>query len=244
MNNNNFANYQNIFNINKRLKSPRKRYPGHYPDKYSIKKDENNTLILHSCKLLKSYYNDGIKALILDGKEMRTTKSLKYLGDRLKELIIVEYNKETYSIINNEIKSDKYIRCYNHHINDYINNYNTSKINLVYFDLMENFFSSQNSLGSEFPIKIFLSKSEVNELIFASTFCLRNAENMNYQLQVDKILDSLDDIFNKNKFEKTQLIPKNNMRYKGQRGANKSLMFVLYYLKKHKDNSKNENIIY
>lgn len=248
-NNNNFQKIlfkKDIFvlkKVNKNIKNPRKRNPKEYKDKYSIKKAENNTLILHACKLLKSYYNgEGIRALILDGKEMRTTNSLKFLDSRLKELIIVEFNKETYGIIKDMTKSDNNITCYNCHINDYIKKYNNPYINVVYFDLMLNFFSSPSSFGSDFVINEFLLKSVVNELIFAATFCLRNAENMNFDNQVEKILLCLEKIFCANGFQKTTLISKNNMRYRGQRGPNKALMFVLYYLKKNnKDIIENEN---
>ena len=72
----------------KKEKKLKYRSPGKYPDKYSIQKVENNILILHSTKLLKAYYNDeGINALILDGKEMKTTKTLLNLLDILKALI-------------------------------------------------------------------------------------------------------------------------------------------------------------
>ena len=97
-NNNNNNNFQKILfkkdifvskKLNKKIKIPRKRNPKEYKDNFSIKKAENNTLILHACKLLKSYYNgEGIRALILDGEKMRTTNSLKFLDSRLKELII------------------------------------------------------------------------------------------------------------------------------------------------------------
>ena len=67
---------------------------------------------MHSCKLLEAYYNNeqGITALILDAKEMRTTKALMQLGLILKELIIVEKNKNTVEIMKNEIKAKNYDR--------------------------------------------------------------------------------------------------------------------------------------
>lgn len=219
----------------KKNKRQKKRIPGPFDNKYSLVKDKHNILILHSCKLLKAYYEEGITALILDGKEMNTTNSLRYLGERLKELIIVEYDKETYSIIKNSIKNDSNKKCYNCLMNDYITKYNNPKVNVVYFDLTLNFFSSQNSIGSDKLINEFLSKSEVNELIFAATFCLRNAENMKFDIEVDKILLLLDKIFISNGFDKTPLISKKDMRYQGQNGKNKALMFVLYYLKRHNE---------
>ena len=220
-------------------KIKRKRLPGIYPDIYSIKKEENNILILHSCKLLKAYYNEeGIKALVLDGKKLRTTRRLNRLGDRLKEIIIVEYNKETFREICNKTKKYNYIKCYNEHINDYVKKYNNPKINVVYFDLMETFFSSNSSHGSDLPIIEFLEKSEVDELIFASTFCLRNTDN--FEIEVNKILLFLELIFSSKNFEYKKLIFKKKMRYKGQTANNKALMFVLYYLKKNNEDNQND----
>ena len=241
--------FQNNYKINnERNQSPKKtkkkkRIPGEYSDKYSIKKAENNILILHACKLLKSYYNEkGIKALILDGREMRTTEILLNLKDRLKNLIIVEYNKDTFFEIKNKILNLKNnIKCYNCHINDYIEKYNDSEINVVYFDLMENFFSSEKSHGSDFVINEFLLKSNVNELIFAATFCLRNLDHISYNAQEKKILLCLEKIFLSNEFKEKKLIMNKNMRYKGQNGLNNALMFVLYYLNKIGKEEKDYN---
>ena len=99
---------------------------------------------------------------------------------------------------------------------------------------MLNFFSSNSSLGSDFVINEFFSRNQANELIFAATFCLRNNESMNFDSEERNILLSLDSIFNSKNFEQKQLIPNKSMRYKGQTGSNKALMFVLFYLKKKK----------
>ena len=215
----------------------KKRLPGIYKDKYSIKKDENNILIMHACKLLKAYYNEeGIKALILDGKKLRSTKTLLNLGDKLKQLTIVEYNQETYFKIINKIKKYHNIKCFKSHINDYILKNNSFNINVVYFDVMLNFFSSNSSLGSDFVINEFLSRNQANELILAATFCLRSYESMNYDSEERNILVNLNLIFNSKNFEQKQLLPNESMRYKGQTGFNKALMFVLFYLKKRNGN--------
>ena len=226
-------------NQKKKPKNSRKRIPGIYPDIFSLKKEENNIFILHACKLLKAYYNEGIKALILDGYNIRTTKKLLNLKNRLKELIIVEYNKDTFYSILEKIKLYKNIKCFNGHINDYLENKNDPEINVVYFDLMENFFSSGISDGSDYAINQFLYKSDVKEIIFAATFCLRTINNMDFKTQVEKILLGLELIFKGNLFNYKILVKKQDMRYKGQRAPNKALMFVLYLLEK--DNNNNDN---
>ena len=227
-----------------RQKRKRSRRPGIYPDEYSKTKAENNILILHSCKLLDSYYKEeGITALILDGKEMRTTKSLLYLGKKLKKLIIVESNKSTFNELKD--KTEDYdnieIDIHNCLMDNYLNkNEFDSNINLVYFDLMENFFSSKASNGSDHAINLFLQKSKVNQIIFAATFCLRSVHKSKFELQKNKILLVLGKIFLGNGFNYEQLNYNEKMRYKGQKANNKALMFVLYKLTKDKD--ENENI--
>ena len=229
-----------------RQKRKRSRRPGIYPDEYSKTKAENNILILHSCKLLDSYYKPekGITALILDGKEMRTTKSLLYLGKKLKKLIIVESNKSTFNELKD--KTEDYhnieIDIHNCLMDNYLNkNEFDSNINLVYFDLMENFFSSKASDGSDHAINLFLQKSKVNQIIFAATFCLRSVHKSNFELQKKKILLVLGKIFLGNGFNYEQLNYNEKMRYKGQKANNKALMFVLYKLTKDKDENIYDN---
>ena len=227
-----------------RQKRKRSRRPGIYPDEYSKTKAENNILILHSCKLLDSYYKEeGITALILDGKEMRTTKSLLYLGKKLKKLIIVESNKSTFNELKDKTEDYNNIEIDIHNclMDNYLNKIEfDSNINLVYFDLMENFFSSKASNGSDHAINLFLQKSKVNQIIFAATFCLRSIHKSNFELQKKKILLVLGKIFLGNGFNYEQLNYNEKMRYKGQKANNKALMFVLYKLTKDKD--ENENI--
>ena len=228
-----------------RQKRKRSRRPGIYPDEYSKTKAENNILILHSCKLLDSYYKEeGITALILDGKEMRTTKSLSYLGKKLKKLIIVESNKSTYNKLLDKKKDYNIIEIEIHNclMDNYLNkNEFDSNINLVYFDLMENFFSSKASNGSDHAINLFLQKSKVNQIIFAATFCLRSIHKSNFELQKKKILLVLGKIFLGNGFNYEQLNYNEKMRYKGQKANNKALMFVLYKLTKDKDENIYDN---
>ena len=229
-----------------RQKRKRSRRPGIYPDEYSKTKAENNILILHSCKLLDSYYKPekGITALILDGKEMRTTKSLLHLGEKLKKLIIVESNKSTYNKLLDKKKDYNNIEIEIHNclMDNYLNkNEFDSNINLVYFDLMENFFSSKASDGSDHAINLFLQKSKVNQIIFAATFCLRSVHKSNFELQKKKILLVLGKIFLGNGFNYEQLNYNEKMRYKGQKANNKALMFVLYKLTKDKDENIYDN---
>jgi hypothetical protein len=231
----------------KYLKQKRKkrRRPGKYPDKYSIKKAENNIFILHACKILNAYYtSEGITALILDGEHMRTTNILLNLGKILKKLIIVEVNKSTYDLMKIKLASkniNNITEIHNCLMDKYLENYLNPNINLVYFDLQENFFSSTTSNGSDRAINLFLQKSLVNEMIFAATFCLRSIYEGNFDLEENKILILLNKIFLGNGFKYRQLILNNKMRYKGQRALNKSLMFVLYKLTKIDEDKDEDN---
>ena len=228
--------------LNQKQKRKKHRNPGKYTDNFSIKKTENNISILHACKLLKSYFNKeegGITALILDAETMKTTKTLLILGPRLKKIIIVENNKETYNKMKEEeiykINLEK-IELHNCLMDTYLENYLNPKINVVYFDLNESFFTSKISYGSDYAINYFLKNSEEDEIIFAATFCLRSIHVGKYELEKNKILLFLKKIFLGNGFDSRQVIPNKKMRYRGQKGPNKALMFVLYHLKKnHED---------
>ena len=209
----------------------RNRIPGYYPDLPTKEKQKNNISILHACKLLKSYYNqNGIKALVLDGKEMRTTNTLKSLGDRLKTIYIVEYNNPTYELMLNNKKSN--VRCFNCHIKEYIDDLNDPYTNVAYFDIMSTFFTSEKSYGSDIIIHKFLQQSFCDEIILAATFCLRNSASQFYEIQQQKILLLLKKIFIINGFSYKSLLSKKKLRYKGQNTGNRSMMFVLFYLKK------------
>ena len=214
----------------------RHRKPGNYDDKYSIKKAKNNTFILHACKLLKAYYDStGITALILDAEEMRTTDALLYLGPILKKIIIVENNKDTYNKIKETIESNELtdmIEIHNCLMDKYLQNDLDTKINVVYFDLNESFFSSKVSYGSDWAINLFLSKSEVDEIVIGITFCLRSRNVGNYDLEEKKILLFLEKIFLGNGFKYTRLFM-NDTRYRGQHAQNKALMFVFYFLQRY-----------
>ena len=205
------------------------RIPGEYPDVPSKEKTKNNTSILHSCKLLNAYFNQtGIKALILDGREMRTTRTLQRLGTKLKYINIVEYNNQTYEIMIK--KKIPKIHCHNCHIKEYIYELNDPSTNVVYFDIMSTLFTSKKSYGSDIIINEFLRQSCVSEMIFAATFCLRNTISQSHITQQKKILLLLNKMFILNGFNSKRLIAKNKLRYKGQNTGNKSMMFVLFYL--------------
>ena len=173
---------------------------------------------------------------------MRTTNSLLKLGPILKKLIIIESNKQTYNELSNKISSENYnnIELHNCLMDRYLNKIEFNQnINVVYFDLMETFFSSSISHGSDHAINLFLQKVEADEIIFAATFCLRSIHQSKFDIEEKKILLFLGKIFLGNGFQYKQLNYTKKMRYKGQRANNKALMFVLYKLTR----DKNENII-
>ena len=215
------------------------RIPGIYPDLPTKEKAKNNISILHACKLLNAYYNEkGINALVLDGKEMRTTRILSSLGKKLKSVNIVEYNNETYEIM---LKKKKpFVHCHNCHIKEYLDELNDPTTNVVYFDIMSTLFSSEKSYGSDIIIHKFLQQSLCDEIILAATFCLRNSISQSYEIQQTKILLLLDKIFVINGFSYKSLLSKKKLRYKGQNTGNKSMMFVLFYLQRN--TAKKNNI--
>lgn len=212
------------------------RIPGLYPDLPTKEKAKNNISILHACKLLKCYYNSepSINALVLDGKKMRTTNTLTRLGKKLNNITIVEYNNETYEKMLNSKKLNPKIQIYNCHIKEYIDSLNNSYTNVVYFDIMSTFFTTEKSYGSDIIINKFLKDSLCDEIILAATFCLRNSVSQSHQIQQKKIMILLKKIFEINGFMYKSLIDDKNLRYKGQNTGNRSMMFVLFFL--YKDN--------
>lgn len=215
------------------------RIPGYYPDIPSREKTKNNTAILHASKLLKAYSDgNGISALVLDGKEMRTTRTLEFLGGKLRRVNVVEYNNQTYEKMLRDKKDKDKVHCYNCHIKEYIDHLNDTNTNLVYFDIMSTLFSSEKSYGSDIIINQFLRQSSVNEIILAATFCLRNSSPQSFEIQQRKILLLLSKIFLVNGFGYKLLLPLDKLRYKGQNTGNKSMMFVLFYLKKEETSYK------
>ena len=212
--------------------SSKNRIPGNYQDIPSKLKNKNNINLLHACKLLKSYYNEeeGINALVLDGKEMRTTRTLERLGKKLKSINIVEYNNQTYELMLN-LKRPK-VHCFNCHLKEYIDNLNDPNINVAYFDTMSTFLSTERTFGGDIIINEFLRQNVCDEIILGATFCLRNPTSQSYETEQSKILLLLDKIFIINGFRYKSLIPRKNLRYKGQKAENKSMVFVLFYLKR------------
>lgn len=281
------------------------RNPSYYPDVDSKIKKLHNIAILYSVKLLKDFYNNnGIRALILDGRKMRTTYELLFLREKLQKLDIVEFNEETFyqlkrksKIINKKLKmlkkkkkiqlknflnlnknffnqnevninnyknknnnnldesiysislynseneknelsldeseneyEEEIINVYNTHIKDYIFNYSSDNINVAYFDVISNFFSSENSDGTDKIIYEFLRKSKSEEIILAATFCLRSSFSKDYETQKINIINTLKNFFLKFNFNYFPLIPCEI--YKGQRCINRSMMFVIYFLRK------------
>ena len=71
-----------------------------------------------------------------------------------------------------------------------------------------------------------------DEIILAATFCLRNSVSQSHEIQQKKILLLLDKIFTANGFLYKSLISNKKLRYKGQNTGNKSMMFVLFYLRR------------
>ena len=223
------------------LNQKRKKHhkPGKYTEQYSKKKTENNISILHACKILKGFYiKEGITALVLDAEKMNTTKILLKLDQRIKKIIIVENNPETYNKMLEEIATNKLndkVELHKGIMDKYLEKELDPKINVVYFDLNESFFTSELSYGSDYAINLFLKRSEENEIVFAATFCLRSLHVGKDESEKVKTLLFLKKIFMGNGFNYKQLIPDEKMIYRGNKGNNKALMFVLFHLTKIED---------
>ena len=214
--------------------SPIKRFPGNYTDIPKYDKKRNNYMILHSCKMLNKFYNkDGITALVLDGKEMRTTNVLMKLGEKLKKIDIVEINPDTYNRMKQLTRNNKKINAHNMHLKNYLDfNLCDPLTNLVYFDAMCSLFSSEASFGSDIMINEFLRRNKCNQIIFGITICLRDGYSMNYKVKEKKILTLLDKIFSGNGFEYTNLTSENDSRYKGQNMYSRAMTFYLFFLER------------
>jgi hypothetical protein len=211
---------------------PINRTPGNYEDIYSKYKIKHNLYILHACKLLSTYHEStpSITALVLDGKQHRSTRALLTIKEKISKIYIVEINTKTFETIQHSLKDYTNITVLNQHIGDFIKNNNNPYVNVVYFDVMCSFFSSDLTEGSDAIIELFLQQSKVNEMIFASTFCLRSAFPIVYHKQKKKIISKLKLMFLLNGFNAKMLINDKEVIYKGQRAHNQGMMFVIFYL--------------
>ena len=210
------------------------RKPGTYEDIYSSYKIKHNLYIMNACKMLKAITKKGgIIAMLLDGKNARTTNMLLKLGDKVGKVYIIEISPMTFDKVTEMFRKDARIEVLNEHIGDYVNNHNDPYINLAYFDVMCTFFSSEKTDGSDILIKKFLDQSKVDEMIFAATFCLRGPITMDYAKQKNKILSKLKVMFLLHGFSYKMLLKDSEVIYKGQRANNKGMMFVLFYLNRN-----------
>jgi hypothetical protein len=216
------------------------RFPGIYPDRVSKHKFFNN----HSILKAGQHYLKEVSAIVLDGKMIRTSTELLKMKSKLKKLTIIEVNRTTSRIISNKlmkIKSKTKKSVLNLHIIDFIEDIEFAKTisttNLFYMDLMNNYFDSENSKGSQYVISTIFQFCESTEVIFAASFCLRNRNRgKSFSEDIKEIFSSLEGIFKTNKYNFHFLIPDDRVRYAGQKGA--QMMFVLYYL--HRQNELNE----
>jgi hypothetical protein len=167
---------------------------------------------------------------VLDGKQHRSTRALLTIKEKISKIYIVEINTKTFETIQHSLKDYTNITVLNQHIGDFIKNNNNPYVNVVYFDVMCSFFSSDLTEGSDAIIELFLQQSKVNEMIFASTFCLRSAFPIVYHKQKKKIISKLKLMFLLNGFNAKMLINDKEVIYKGQRAHNQGMMFVIFYL--------------
>lgn len=209
------------------------RKPGSYEDIKSKFKKKHNNMILRHCSLL----DEKIVALVLDGKKMRTTRTLLKSKDKLRRVHIIELNPWTFEIMRKRIARNglnpNQIQVYNAHIMDYVLRGIDPKLNVIYLDVMCNFFDSERTKGSQSIIIELMKQLTRPKIIFAATFCLRTTlYKFTYQKEIEEILKNLHKIFEEFDYRYTPLIRKKEMRYKGQSHKNQGMMFAIYYLEK------------
>ena len=226
--------YEDNWQIHLPEKAEFNRKPGCYQDlKSKYKKKHNNLLLKYS-----DFLNEKIVALVLDGRKMRTTRTLCKAGEKLSKVHIVELNPNTFSIMRKRIKKNHVeplkVEVYNCHIMDYVLRGVDSLINLVYMDVMCNFFDSAKTTGSQGIIIELFKQLRCKKILFASTFCLRTTiSNYTYKQEIDEILINLHKIFDDFGYKFTSIIKKKEMRYRGQSLRNEGMMFVLYKLERN-----------
>ena len=155
--------------------------------------------------------------------------------EKIEKIHVIEINCKTFDIMKKRMKKHNMnpykINVYNAHIMDYVLRGIDPQINVLYLDVMCNYFDSMKTKGSQGIIKEVLQQLVKNKIVFAATFCLRHTiQNLTYQQEVKQIVKNLTKTFAKFGFNYTQLIKDKEMRYRGQSENNHGMMFVLYYL--------------
>ncbi len=210
------------------------RKPGCYEDlKSKFKKKHNDLILKHS-----DFLNEKFVALVLDGRKMRTTRTLCRAGKRLKKVHVVELSAHTFEIMRKRIKRNQVdsakVEIYNCHIMDYVLRGVDPSLNIIYLDVMCNFFDSSKTTGSQGIILELMKQLKCPKILFASTFCLRTTvSNFTYKREIEEILINLHEIFENFGYSYTSLLKKAEMRYRGQSHKNDGMMFVLYKLQKN-----------
>lgn len=189
------------------------RIPGNYDDLQSFYKKKHNNLIYKYSSLVK----EKITALILDGKKMRTAKALLKNSEKLNKIHIVEINSQTFEIMKRRLRKSEWnvetINIYNAHIMDYVLRGVDPKINVVYLDVMCNYFDSHRTQGTQSIIEALFKQLTRPRTLFAATFCLRhNIFNYTYKQEVKEIYSNLTLLFNQYDYDYTFLIKKKEMR--------------------------------
>lgn len=210
----------------------KKRKPGRYTDNNNKNKDKHNNLIALSCKTL---INEKLICCVLDGQKMRTTKALLNTNN-VSEINIVEFDEITYSSILARLKgtnSKDNIYVHNYHIFDYIQLHINPMVNVIYLDLMCNFFNSDLSYGGEKYVEALFNNIYNDNIIFAATFALRNPFGMRFEEEVEDIYIILQNIYRINNYQYINL-NSNNSRYKGMNSGCDSMIFVIFYLYRDK----------
>lgn len=200
---------------------------GLYEDLICKYKKRHNKYILNNMKKIGS----KVQAVILDGKNLRTTKALMQCQRLVKRITIVEINKASFLKMKNKIDGHPKIELLNGHLYEYIEDNLSPSTNLIYLDLMSNYFNTENSFGTQSYLNKMLKTLKSEKVMLAATFCMRTTQSgMTFEKQEKSIIANLKEMCDVHKFRLKSLLKQETISYRGQRGC--PMMFVLYMLEK------------
>lgn len=199
------------------------------------KNNNNGQLVEMSKKHFPKTY-ERIKYLVLDGKNMFTTKTLMANDIPSRNIIVVERDEETYD----EMKKRKINEIYHDDLENYIINHDIPDVCVVFFDFMNHVEGSKRK--KDFPLETlntFLQKTNQEKLVLAFTFSLRGGPGKKlkrHKTAIEAIEEFLLNNFTFNQFEIIdQITPITYCRSAdGKRGT--VMGFFIYAIQ------KNENI--
>jgi len=151
-----------------------KKFNSYKEKKSKEKMNINNIISANSIKLSKN--DNDVYALVLDGKNINTTKALVNNNLSSSNILILERDAKTFSIISREIKNNNF-QC--NIKNDMLKpQYIDKKINLAFFDFMH---SKMTNVDKQ-CIEQFVKNLEQSKGIISLTYCARGSK-VDFQVQ-------------------------------------------------------------